>query len=39
MCENKYHGIPEVELCVNIPEVKGREQCVIMKSRKKKMTT
>ena len=34
MCENEYI-IPEVESCVNIPKVEGREQCVKMSSMKR----
>ena len=35
MCENEQHGIPEVESCINILEVKGHEQCVNMSCMKR----
>ena len=35
MCENEYHGIPEVESCVNVPEVEWREKFKKMSSMKR----
>ena len=30
MCENEYHGMPDIESCVNILEAEGRGQWVKM---------
>ena len=35
MCENRLHGILDVESCVDIPKVEGREPCVRMSSVKR----